>query len=67
MTDLQLALRLHQFLDLGELVVEVEAVLVRQSIGWLDRLTRHDLLDWELDLLEIDGCLEFLAPALKTQ
>ena len=54
---LQLLLGTDQFLHLGELVVELEALGVGQRAARLDGLPGDDLLDGELDLFEVDGCL----------
>lgn len=53
----QLCLGGNEILDLGKLVVEVKAFRVRQSPAGLDFLARDDLLDRQLDLFEVDGCL----------
>ena len=54
---LELLLGSHQLLDLGKLVVEVQALGVRQRGAGLDDPAGHDLLHGKLDLLEVDGCL----------
>ena len=53
----QLALRLHQRLYLGELIVVVQALLVGQCIGRLDCFARYDLFHRQFNFLEIDGRL----------
>ena len=55
--DSQLRLGLSQLLDIGELVVEVQALGVEQGAAGLDDLARDDLFDGQLDLLKVDGGL----------
>lgn len=50
----ELALGLDKLLDFRELVVEVQTLLVGQRVRGLDRLARHDLLNRQLDLLQVD-------------
>ena len=56
-TLLKLPLGGNQLLDLGKLVVKVEALRIGQSATGLDSRTRHDLFDGQLDLFHVDGCL----------
>ena len=56
-TTSQLRLRIDQLFHLGKLVVVLQALRVKQRPAGLDDLTRDDLLNRQLDLLEIDGCL----------
>ena len=43
-----------QLFDLGELIVELQTLFVRQCVRRLDDLTRHDLLNGKFDFLEVD-------------
>lgn len=56
-STLQLLLGSNQLLHLGELVIVLETLRVSQRAARLDGLPGHDLLDGQLDLFEVDGCL----------
>lgn len=47
----------NQLLNLGKLVVVVQALRIGQSATRLDDVARHNLLDRQLNLLHIDRCL----------
>ena len=53
----QFTLRLSKALDVGELIIVIQAFLVRQRIRRLDRFARNNLLHRELDLLQVNGRL----------
>lgn len=48
----------NQLFDLGELIIELETFLIGQRVRRLDDLTRHDLLDRKLHLLQVDSRLQ---------
>lgn len=54
----QLLFRLNQILNLSETVIVIQAARVKQRATRLDDMTRHYLLDGQLDLFEVDSSLQ---------